>query len=78
VDLLIGILAYQHRLSKDQIKEMIISDEIKLPQEIRAFLYRGIHSTSFQHFLENEPKHRQDDIEMDIGNILDYFETDIS
>ena len=81
-NLVLAILAYKHRLTVDQVKNMIISQDLQLPEHIRAYLLQGIHSPSFQHFLEVEQKHQpkinDQSIEMEIDNLLNYLDTEIT
>jgi hypothetical protein len=81
-DLIIAILAYQHRLTEDQIQDLIIRQDLQLPEQINAYLLQGVHSPSFQHFLENEQNYTKKNnvqrIDMEIELILNYLETDIN
>jgi hypothetical protein len=76
----LDVLAYQRGLTEAQVKDSIISQELHLPEEIRAFLLQGIHSPSFQHFLEIDQKQPKktnfQNIEVKIDNLLNYLETD--
>ncbi len=81
-DLIIAILAYQHRLTEGQIQDLIIKQDLQLPEQIKACLLQGIHSPSFQHFLDNEQNYNQNNndqkMDMEIEIILNYLETDIT